>query len=507
VTAHTAGRTALVPLAAGGAVWPEDRPAPSGVGSDHAAYAIFTSGSTGRPKGAVNTHRGIVNRLLWMQEAFGLTPRDRVLQKTPFSFDVSVWEFFWPLLVGARLVVAHPGGHQDPAYLVEIIAGEGITTVHFVPPMLQVFLEEEGLERCASLRRVITSGEALAPELVKRFSSRLGRPLGVELHNLYGPTEAAVDVSWYACPPEGEGVPIGRPVANTRLHLLDPGGDPVPVGVAGELHIGGVQVGRGYVHRPGLTAERFVPDPFGGPGSRLYRTGDLARHLPDGQVEYLGRIDHQVKIRGFRIELGEIETALATHPQVRECAVVALREAEGETRLAACVSHDPESPPEMESLRRHLRRKLPEHMLPSAFVLLPSLPVTANGKLDRRALATAAAAGQARIEVDHVAPRSEVERELATIWQGVLRLPGVGVHDNFFDLGGNSISLLRVYRRVREVFPGALPITRLFENPTIADLARFLTGGGAEDSARQGEKRAQARKAAMALARRQRPRR
>ncbi|HEX3129220.1 MAG TPA: amino acid adenylation domain-containing protein, partial [Thermoanaerobaculia bacterium] len=257
------------------------RPAPA-AGPHNLAYVIYTSGSTGRPKGAMNSHRAICNRLLWMQEAYGLTPEDRVLQKTPFSFDVSVWELFWPLMTGARLVMARPGGHQDPAYLAELIAREGVTTLHFVPPMLRAFLEQSP-ER-ARLRRVICSGEALPADLVRRFHEVLP---GVELHNLYGPTEAAVDVTWWPCAPGSAeaGVPIGRPIANTRIHLLDPELRPVPVGEPGELYIGGIQVGRGYLNRPALTAERFVPDPFGAPGARLYKTGDLGRWQVDGTIE------------------------------------------------------------------------------------------------------------------------------------------------------------------------------------------------------------------------------
>ena len=335
---HLLERLPLAPLRAhGGEVllldgdW-EDRDAEPDAGDgpavtvdpDHPAYMIYTSGSTGRPKGAVNSHRAIVNRLLWMQEAFGLGPEDRVLQKTPFCFDVSVWEFFWPLLVGARLVVARPGGHQDARYLARLIQEEGITTLHFVPSMLQAFLEEPEAAGCRALRRVVCSGEALAPELVRRFFERL--PVGPELHNLYGPTEAAVDVSWWACTPAdaGRGVPIGRPIANLTLTVVDRELRPVPVGVPGELLIGGVGLARGYHGRPDLTAEKFVPDPFAAtPGARLYRTGDLCRRLPDGALDYLGRIDYQVKVRGFRIELGEIEAALAAHPAVREAAVLA----------------------------------------------------------------------------------------------------------------------------------------------------------------------------------------
>ncbi|MFD8378342.1 amino acid adenylation domain-containing protein [Streptomyces sp. NPDC059679] len=300
-----------------------DAPLEHGAGPGTLAYMIYTSGSTGRPKGVLNTHRGIVNRLLWMQDRYRLDGSDRVLQKTPFSFDVSVWEFFWPLMTGATLVVARPEEHKDPARLAALINEERITTAHFVPSMLQVFLAQEGAaEECASLRRIVCSGEALPFALQERFFERLP---GTELHNLYGPTEAAVDVTAWQCVPGDERaiVPIGRPIANTRVHVLDPHLNPVPVGVVGELYIGGVQVARGYHNRPELTEERFVPDPFGAPDDRLYRSGDLARWLPDGTIEYRGRADFQVKVRGIRIEPGEVEAALARHPGVREAAVIA----------------------------------------------------------------------------------------------------------------------------------------------------------------------------------------
>ncbi|MEU3993029.1 amino acid adenylation domain-containing protein [Streptomyces platensis] len=299
-----------------------DGPVAHGADPDTLAYMIYTSGSTGRPKGVLNTHRGVVNRLLWMQDRYRLDDTDRVLQKTPFSFDVSVWEFFWPLMTGATLVVAGPDEHRDPARLAEVIRRERVTTAHFVPSMLQVFLAQDGLaEHCADLRRVVCSGEALPFALQERFFARLPK---TELHNLYGPTEAAVDVTAWQCVPGDERgiVPIGRPIANTRVLVLDEQLNPVPVGVVGELHIGGVQVARGYHNLPELTEERFVPDPFGAPGDRLYKTGDLARLLPDGAIEYRGRADFQVKVRGIRIEPGEVEAALTQHPDVLEAAVV-----------------------------------------------------------------------------------------------------------------------------------------------------------------------------------------
>ncbi|HEX6291107.1 MAG TPA: amino acid adenylation domain-containing protein [Herpetosiphonaceae bacterium] len=325
--------------------WPQIAEQPvstpaSGVQPDNLAYIIYTSGSTGLPKGAMISHRAIVNRLLWMQDTYQLTADDRVLQKTPFSFDVSVWEFFWPLLTGATLVVARPEGHKDPEYLIDVINRERITTIHFVPSMLQSFVDARGVESCRSLRRVICSGEALLPELQQRYFAWLS----AELHNLYGPTEAAVDVTWWPCERTSlrRTVPIGRPIANTQIYVLDAHLNPVPIGVPGELYIGGVQLARGYRHRPDLTAERFVPDPFGGcpqgaPGARLYRTGDRVRYAPDGNIEYLSRIDGQVKLRGFRIELGEIEATLRQHPAVREAIVVARDDNPQHKRLVAYV--------------------------------------------------------------------------------------------------------------------------------------------------------------------------
>ncbi|HSF38965.1 MAG TPA: non-ribosomal peptide synthase/polyketide synthase [Thermoanaerobaculia bacterium] len=437
-----------------------------GAGPENAAYVLFTSGSTGRPKGAINTHRGIVNRLLWMQSAFGLTAEDRVLQKTPFGFDVSVWEFFWPLMMGARLVIARPGGHQDSAYLLRLIRESGITHVHFVPSMLRAFVEETGVEACAPLRRVIASGEALPIDLVRRFYERLGEPCGTELHNLYGPTEAAVDVTWHTCRPGEERIPIGRPVYQTQIRLLDAAGRPTPTGVAGELHIGGVQVGRGYFGRPDLTADRFVPDPFGEPGSRLYRTGDLARHLSDGEVEYLGRIDHQVKLRGFRIELGEIETALLDQPEIREAVVVVREDRPGDRRLVAYVAGDAA---ETTVVRERLGDRLPTYMVPSLFVRLEALPLTPNGKVDRRALPVPEGK-RPELQAGFVAPGTPAEQALTAIWSQVLGVAQVGIHDNFFELGGDSILSIQIVARANQAGLRVTP-RQIFLHPTVAGLA------------------------------------
>jgi amino acid adenylation domain-containing protein len=437
------------------------------------AYMIYTSGSTGRPKGAMNSHQGIRNRLLWMQEAYGLTHYDRVLQKTPFSFDVSVWEFFWPLMFGACLVMARPGGHQDSSYLVDVIRKQQITTIHFVPSMLQLFLGEQYLSECRSLRRVICSGEALPFELQRRFFACLN----AELHNLYGPTEASVDVTSWACERKEQGriVPIGYPIANIQTYILDKGLEPVPVGIAGELFLGGTGLGRGYLKRPDLTAEKFIPDLYGGRGSRIYRTGDLARWLPDGSIEYLGRLDHQVKIRGLRIELGEIEAVLMAHPGIREAVVTAREDVPGDKRLVAYVVPAGGAAPAGE-LRAYLKETLPDYMVPSAFAVLEVLPLSPNGKADRKAL-PAPDGIRPELESGYAAPRTLVEKTLTDIWGQVLRVDRVGIHDNFFNLGGHSLLATQVVSRIREVFQAEVSLRSFFDAPTIAELASIVERG------------------------------
>ncbi|MFD5461531.1 amino acid adenylation domain-containing protein [Kitasatospora sp. NPDC127059] len=443
---------------------PEGWRAAGARGAD-AAYVIHTSGSTGRPKGVVITHEAVVNRLLWMQEAFELTPADRVLQKTPFGFDVSVWELFWPLITGATLVVARPGGHQDAAYLARTIADQGVTTAHFVPSMLQLFLDEPDLSGLSGLRQVMCSGEALPHALAGRFHRSLP---GVRLHNLYGPTEAAVDVTWWDCGAPGpEGVlPIGGPIANTRAHVLDHRLREVPRMVPGELYLGGVQLARGYLGRPGLTAATFVAHPLAGPGGRLYRTGDKVRRLPDGSLEFLGRIDHQVKIHGYRIELGEIEQALVEHPAVRE-AVVVVR-SRGELRqLAAYVTAAGTAVPVPEELRAHLRDRLPGYMLPATVTVLPAMPLTHNGKLDRAALPDPGRPASARRE--RVALATPREEAVAEVFRDVLGVPEVDASAHFFDLGGTSFDAVRAVRRIE----GAT-VADITAHPTIRALAAAL---------------------------------
>ncbi|MFZ0821254.1 MAG: amino acid adenylation domain-containing protein, partial [Candidatus Acidiferrales bacterium] len=446
---------------------PQSRIAPQNL-----AYMIYTSGSTGRPKGAMNTHRGICNRLLWMQGQYGLTESDTVLQKTPFSFDVSVWEFFWPLLVGARLLVAEPGKHKDPAYLVKLIRDERVTVMHFVPPMLRVFLEVPGAENCKSLRHVICSGEALPFDLQEQFFGKLS----AQLQNLYGPTEAAVDVAHWTCQRKSDRkiVPIGRPVANTQIYVLDKQLQPLPIGVPGELFLGGVQVGRGYHKRPELTAEKFIPDPFSqSPEARLYRTGDLCRWLSDGVVEYLGRLDFQVKIRGFRIELGEIETLLSDHPSVKACVVVAREYTPGDMRVVAYVVWQPGKEQSVEDLRNHLGKKLPDYMVPSAFVSLNDLPLSPNGKVDRKALPAPDLGGFAKGST-YERPDNETEKNLAALWADVLGLERVGVLDNFFELGGHSLLAAAIVTRVERVFGKRLPLASLIQAPTIRQFSELV---------------------------------
>ncbi|MDW5330241.1 non-ribosomal peptide synthetase [Plantactinospora sp. KLBMP9567] len=474
-------RVALEPFPAGSAGVPVGPPSgrPGGLSL---AYVIYTSGSTGTPKAVMSTHQGLLNRLLWMQETYRLTPGDRVLQKTPFGFDVSVWEFFWPLLAGAQMVVADPGVHRDPAALADLITTAGVTTVHFVPSMLRPFLDELGLdepgsERCRSLRHVICSGEALPVELARRCAATLD----AGLHNLYGPTEASIDVTAWAYG-AGDGstgptVPIGHPIANTSVHVLDERLHPVPVGVAGELYLGGLGLARGYLGRADLTAERFVPDPFAvRQGARLYRTGDRARRRPDGAIEYLGRLDRQVKVRGQRIEPGEIEAVLREHPEVADASVLAWVSPAGPAQLVGYLVAAPGAAPAVPDLLDFLRERLPAHLIPSPLMLLDALPVTANGKLDRAALP---APGDTRPDVGtFVPPATPGEEILASVLAAVLGLDRVGVQDNFFALGGDSIRAIEVLALARE--RGVpLSLRDLFSNPTVRELAR--TPGGRQD--------------------------
>ncbi|WP_332847130.1 non-ribosomal peptide synthetase [Pseudomonas lactucae] len=429
------------------------------IGPENLVYCLYTSGSTGKPKAVGNRHAGLLNRLQWMQAEYGLTASDRVLQKTPYSFDVSVWEFFWPLLSGAALVMAPPGAHRDPQLLRELIVEHGITTLHFVPSMLQAFVSAGELPVCTSLKRIICSGEALPAELQRQVLAQTAS----ELHNLYGPTEAAIDVTSWACREDGSSVPIGRPIANTQIHILDADLNPVPVGVAGELYIAGVNLARGYQSRPSLTAERFVASPYGAPGARMYRSGDLARWRADGAIDYLGRLDHQVKLRGLRIELGEIETVLVNHEAVREAVVVA----QGDKLIGYWVGEACDEA----ALKFHLGQHVPDYMVPWRLMRLPAMPLSANGKLDRKQLPQPEGQGAPS---GHVPPSSEAERALAAIWAEVLGLDQVGVTDSFFELGGHSLSVMQVRAQLQQRHGCHLPINAFFDHVTVQKLAQQL---------------------------------
>jgi amino acid adenylation domain-containing protein len=447
--------------------------------ADNVAYMIYTSGSTGNPKGAMNTHRGILNRMQWIQDVYPLSSEDRVLQKTPFSFDVSVWEFLWPLMQGARLVLAQPGGHKEPVYLSRLIAEQGITTLHFVPSMLQLFLNEADLKLCTSLRQVICSGEALPLELKERFFEQMN----CKLYNLYGPTEAAIEVTYWECS-KGDGlqtVPIGYPIANTQMFVLDEGMEPLPAGVPGELYISGAGLARGYCGRPALTAEKFVPNPFASKaGQHMYKTGDLARYRKDGAIEYLGRLDHQVKIRGVRIELGEIEAALLRQSYIQDAAVVAQEQQAGEKVLVAYVATNGTGSLDVAELRKVLSQELPAYMVPAAFVGLQKMPLSPNGKVYRKALM------QMRVQLEstqeYVPPQTKAEEQLAMIWEEVLQLDSIGVHDNFFEIGGNSLLAVQISSRIQRTLTSAISVRQIFEFPTIAGLSGLVSNSGVLES-------------------------
>src|SRR5579875_1150254 len=449
----------------------EDNPVMD-VAPGHLAYVIYTSGSTGQPKGTLIEHRAICNNLLWMQHNWPLHSGDRVLQKTPFTFDVSVKELFWPLLAGARLVIARPGGHRDPAYLQSLILEKGLTVTHFVPSMLQVFLTQPGIEACRSLHLVMCGAEILPVSLQEQFF----RSLSADLLHLYGPTEAAIAVTGWLCErgTQRERVPLGGPMPNVQIYVLDSYLHPVPIGVAGELHIGGVALARGYLNRPTETAEKFIPDPFSQQaGARLYKTGDLARYLPDGHLEFLGRSDHQVKLRGLRIELGEIEAALKRYSAVREGVVLAREDNPGDKHLVAYIVPNQKQPPIIHDLRTFLQNRLPKYMVPSAFVLLDALPLSPNGKVDRHALPVPDQ-GCFRLQDAFVAPRDPLELQLAQIWENLLGISPIGVTDNFFDLGGHSLLAVRLMAQIRAQFGRALPLSTLFQAVTIEQLAHIL---------------------------------
>ncbi|MDQ7807499.1 amino acid adenylation domain-containing protein [Amycolatopsis sp. A133] len=444
----------------------------------HPAYVIFTSGSTGMPKGVVLSHEGLVNHFAWAQERFRLGPADRVLQKTAYGFDLSINELIWPLLAGAAIVVPRPGAQRDFAYLAEQVRRYDVTVLQFVPSALAAFAQEPRAEAITSLRLVRSAGEALSG----RVAARVVRELGWPLVNEYGPSETTIVMTSQpayepATVPDGAAIaPIGRPIRNTRVYLLDDRLRPVPPGIPGEAYIAGVQLARGYLNRPDLTAERFVPDPFGAPGERMYRSGDVCRWTADGVLEFVRRADQQIKVRGFRIEPGEIETVLAAHPAVTRAAVVARTEEPGGPRLVAYVVPAADAPDDLSAaLREHVARQLPEYMVPAAVVPLAALPLTVNGKLDRAALpAPDFPAGSGAPD----RPLTDLETRLGELFAAVLGLDRVGVDDSFFDLGGHSLLATRLTGRIAAELGLELPIRALFEAPTVAGAAHRLRAAG-----------------------------
>ena len=437
----------------------------------NAAYVIYTSGSTGQPKGVIVEHKGLVNAVNWLTETLEVSAGDRCLLKTPITFDAAGRELFPILMAGGTLVIAEADGHRDSRYVAETIRDEDISILHCVPSFLRVLIEEPALDDAPALRAVMCGGEALLSEVVTRFHQRSK----AKLYNVYGPTETIIDSAYWLCESARDDsiIPIGRPIPNAQMYIVDDLLQPVPIGVAGNLHIGGVGLARGYLNRPDLTAEKFIPNPFSAePGARLYKTGDRARYLSDGNIECLGRSDYQVKIRGFRIELGEIEVAVRQHPAVREAVVLARADASGEKRLLAYVVGERGLPTGSE-LRSFLKEKLPEHMVPAAFVPLDALPLTPNGKVDRHAL-PASDRTRPELEKEFIAPRTPAEEIVAEIWTQVLGIERVGTYDNFFELGGHSLLATQVVSRMREAFGVEIPLRRLFEVPTVAGLAESI---------------------------------
>ncbi|SEM77971.1 amino acid adenylation domain-containing protein [Chitinophaga rupis] len=444
------------------------------------AYAIYTSGSTGNPKGVLNDHAGLYNRLLWMRDDLGINAADIILQKTPYTFDVSVWELVMPAITGCKLVFAKPGGHKDPLYLQELIAAEKTTILHFVPSMLAIFLEGLDADKCKTLKHVVCSGEALPAATVEAFKTQLP---WVRIHNLYGPTEAAIDVTSIELTKVDTrtcGVTIGKPVANTRIFIVDKHLQPQPVGVPGELLIEGVQVARGYINQRELTEQKFITSPFNA-NYRAYRTGDLARWLPNGEIAYMGRIDHQVKIRGNRVEPGEIEICITGSGYVEHAAVLVRGEGTPHKYLAAYVI--PKAGYNQELLYQYLKNQLPEYMIPGRVVELEEFPLTSSGKLNRRALPDPGDSDLAATTYE--GPRNEIESALANIWEEVLNLERVGIHDNFFRIGGDSILSIRLISKINKQFNVGLTIGQLYECSTITGLSEVINNNLGISAARQ----------------------
>jgi len=456
-------------------------------GPQQGAYLIYTSGSTGQPKGVLVEHLGLFNRLDWMKRRYALGSEDCFLQKTPFSFDVSVWEILLPLVCGARMAIAKPGGHRDPKYIADMIERFGVTTLHFVPPMLREFLTSNENRTFSTITKVFCSGDALTPEVASQFYNAFDS--SVQLHNLYGPTEASIDVTAWECAPrdQTEAIPIGMPIDNICTYILDESLNPVPIGIAGELYLAGVGLARGYLNKPALTAASFLPNPFKAGGSRLYRTGDLVRYRPNGDVEFLGRRDHQVKVRGNRIELPEIEGALSAHPSVGQAVVIAIRDGNNDQSICAFIVGSGDENASAATLNAHLRRRLPEYMLPQHYRFVAHIPCTHNGKIDRRALLALSGPRETSQETAQP-PRTETERFLCNEWEQALNRWPIGVTDNFFDIGGHSLLVNTLFMRIQDRYGPTVSFAELFQLPTIAELASLIderANGEALDKAPQ----------------------
>ncbi|MBJ2240825.1 non-ribosomal peptide synthetase [Pseudomonas sp. MF6768] len=450
--------------------WPTQAP-DLHLNADNLAYVIYTSGSTGQPKGVGNTHGALAERLQWMQATYQLDESDVLMQKAPISFDVSVWECFWPLISGCRLVLAGPGEHRDPHRIAQLVQEHGVTTLHFVPPLLQLFVDEPLAAECTSLRRVFSGGEALPAELRNRLLAQLP---AVQLHNRYGPTETAINVThWHCQRTDGERSPIGRPLGNVLCRVLDEHFNLLPAGVPGELCIGGIGLARGYLGRAGLTAERFVADPLGAAGARLYRTGDRVRWTADGVLEYLGRLDQQVKLRGFRVEPEEIQARLLAQEGIAQ-ALVLIRETAGGAQLIGYYTASGEL--DELDVKAALAAELPEYMVPAQLIRLDVMPLSPSGKVDRRALPEPV--WQVR---EHVEPQTALEQQIAAIWRTVLGLPRVGLRDDFFALGGHSLLATQIISRTRQACDVELPLRTLFETSELgafAEQVRLIQASG-----------------------------
>jgi microcystin synthetase protein McyC len=439
----------------------------SSVQSENLAYLIYTSGSTGKPKGVMNLHQGICNNILRTKDSYPTTNRDRLLQISSLAFDASVWDIFWSLSSGMTLIIPKPEGTKDPAYLIQLMREKKVSQVAFVPSLLRLLLLQPNLENCRYLKRVFCGGEALSYELIQQFFQHFN----CELHNLYGPTETSVDAALWQCPPQTDDpvISIGRPIANTQIYILDRHLQPVPVGIVGELHIGGIQLARGYLNQLELTAEKFIPNPFA--GGRLYKTGDLVRYLADGNIEYLGRIDNQVKLRGLRIELGEIQTILDSHPQINQSVVIIQTDSGDNQRLVAYVASQNQALTAKE-LRQFLQPKLPAYMIPSAFVILPEFPLNPNGKVDLKKLPQPDET--ALVESVYVAPRNDTDQILVNLWQQLFQVTKIGINDNFFELGGHSLQAMNLMALIYQDTEVEIPLSVIYEKPTVAELSDYI---------------------------------